>query len=128
MSLSCRCMSTPNGASPSARTVISKKFLAPQRILDVADVVDEVARMLTLEDLAIAATGTHGDREVAERVGGGNVGVGVADDHARVVVGHRPADQPGLLERRIDAGRIVFDGVEKWRECKHRELRAERRR
>src|ERR1022692_3305643 len=128
MSLSCRCMSTPNGASPFARAITSEKLRSTQRILDIAEFVNEVSRMFALEDVTIADAGRHSDRQVAERVGRANVGFAVPADNAGVVVGHRLTDQPGLLERGIGAGGAVFDDVEERRQREHRELCAQRRR
>src|ERR1700733_7886171 len=92
MSLSWRCMSTPNGFSPLARAVISEEFRASQCVLDAADVVHDIPGVVELEDVAVTDTRAHRDRCIAERVRSGDVGFGIADDHGGVVRRHRLAD------------------------------------
>src|ERR1017187_9475352 len=98
MSLSCRCMSTPNGASPLLREVMSEQAGPWQRVLHVADAVDQVSGIFTGQHLAVANPRADGDRQIAERVRGHHVCFAVAEDDRRVVIRHRLADQSGLLE------------------------------
>src|ERR1700691_4341780 len=120
-------MSTPNGFSPSSLDVTSEQMRAPQGALDSTDCVDEITRVLLLEDVAVADPGAHSDGDVAERIRCRDVGLGVTDDDCRIVVRDRPADQAGLLEGRIRACCSGFDDLEEWREREHLKLRAQRR-
>src|SRR5579863_3268547 len=124
MSLSCRCIRTPNGFSPLVRNVTSEQVRAPQRILDVADGVDDVARGVLLENVAIANARAHGDRDITEGIRRRDVCFRVADDDRRIVIGHRLSDEARLLERGIWTGGCNLDALEEGSEREYGQLRA----
>src|SRR5580704_4136809 len=126
MSLSCRCMSTPNAVSPLALAVMSEQSRPPQGVLDASDVLDEIAGVVAREHVFIANTRAHRNGEVSERIRGRHVCLGVADDDGRVIVGHRLPDQPRFLKRRVTPRRCSFDRLEKGCEGKDGELRPQR--